>query len=461
MKKNILIGLICCVAFAFLIGGVIPTGNRVVSASTPGGIFLFNPYRGVDWDNVGRYRAQFHAHTTTSDGRSAPADTIATYQSLGFHFLAIADHDYVTYPWADYGHVPTPEPWGPFEGNLIQAIQANEQSGHDIWNDFFRANPTERRRTNTIHHIVQMFSDYVDAGWHENTRDLMDAATAHNNRSGRFFLAHPERYVGRNNLANLDNPNHQFNLAWYVDMLERFPTLLGVEIYNQNDRYSNDRRIWDRILSETMPQRPAWGFAASDNHGSHYGWNYTSLLLPEPTVDNVRCAIERGAFFSHSFRGLNPSTLDLQAMRIGGRYDFMPEIDRINVDQTTGYITIDARQYTEIIWITNNGFEAGRGESVNFRTNPMVSRFLRAIVINELDDGHTVATYTQPFGVGEFDEDSWFFYFAGVDFGAQPEIEERPESGCQSGCGSSVVAGGLIAALAGGAAALFVAWKKR
>jgi len=455
MKKNLLIVLVCCVAFAFLTAGITPANS---AASAPGGVFLFNPYRGIDWDVVERHRASLHSHTTMSDGNSAPAAHIRAYQNLGFSFLAIADHDYVTYPWANYGHIPSPTFAGPFEGNLIQAIQANEFSGHEINNNFFRNNPAARNnRPGVIHHTVSMFNDFVDDGTHANFRDLMDDATAHNDGAGRFFLAHPNRYtttLGGSNVSNhLNNPNHRFNLDFYTEMFERFPTMLGVEIYNR-DRYPESRIIWDRILSATMPYRPVWGIAADDNHGSHYGWHFTTMLLEEATVDNFRCALERGAFFSSSFGG-NPAVFDRTATPGSGRYEVIPEVDRIEVNQQTGYITITGRQYTDIIWTTNNGFEAGRGASVNFRTNPRVSRYLRATLVNQAGD-RRVETHTQPFGVGEFNEDSWFFHFAGVDFG----LQEHSGPGPRPGCGSGAAAGGLVVLFVS-VALLFIAGKRR
>ena len=44
-----------------------------------------------------RLRGNLHAHTLFSDGVKSPADLIATYEALGYDFLAITDHE----DWVD------------------------------------------------------------------------------------------------------------------------------------------------------------------------------------------------------------------------------------------------------------------------------------------------------------------------------------------------------------------------
>lgn len=42
---------------------------------------------------MARLRGNLHAHTLFSDGVKSPAELIATYEALGYDFLAITDHD--------------------------------------------------------------------------------------------------------------------------------------------------------------------------------------------------------------------------------------------------------------------------------------------------------------------------------------------------------------------------------
>ena len=38
------------------------------------------------------YKANFHLHTTNSDGRRSPEEVIALYREQGYDVLAITDH---------------------------------------------------------------------------------------------------------------------------------------------------------------------------------------------------------------------------------------------------------------------------------------------------------------------------------------------------------------------------------
>ncbi len=51
-----------------------------------------SPYKDIDWDNVIQAKAQFHAHTTVSDGWLAPHAVVETYKKIGYQILALTDN---------------------------------------------------------------------------------------------------------------------------------------------------------------------------------------------------------------------------------------------------------------------------------------------------------------------------------------------------------------------------------
>ena len=65
-------------------------------SSCDSGFVIKNPYEGVDWENLQQYKANFHTHTTRSDGRLNPDTVVDLYHALGYHILAITDHNEVT-----------------------------------------------------------------------------------------------------------------------------------------------------------------------------------------------------------------------------------------------------------------------------------------------------------------------------------------------------------------------------
>ena len=65
-------------------------------------------------------RGNLHTHTTRSDGRGAPQETIDTYARLGYDFLALSDHDLP----ADYSGL---DPRGMI---LLPCSEVSEGGGH-------------------------------------------------------------------------------------------------------------------------------------------------------------------------------------------------------------------------------------------------------------------------------------------------------------------------------------------
>lgn len=66
------------------------------------GIEIQNPYSQVDWKKDGLYKANLHTHTARSDGSVTPQGVVDNYSKLGYHILAISDHNEMTYPWTEF-----------------------------------------------------------------------------------------------------------------------------------------------------------------------------------------------------------------------------------------------------------------------------------------------------------------------------------------------------------------------
>ena len=326
------------IAVALVVLGL--TGHTAPPAETRG--YIQNPYAEVDWSEYGRYKANMHTHTTESDGAMTPAAKIDEYHRLGYRILALTDHDTwspssPTWPWTAYGRDPNGlDP-------VMLAVQGNEIS-----------------RPN---HIGSYFNDYGDPDQTSETEALAEIGA----RNGLAVLFHPGRY--------------NRTVAWYVDLYTNpdHDQLVGLEVYNQGDRHPNDRRLWDRILAETMPGRPVWGYANDDAHQlAHVGRNWQMFLLPELTETALRHAMTNGHFYFAytSTRG-----------------DPAPTIERISVDEANWTITIEAEGYDEIAWLHE-------GEVVGTEATIMVAG-IRGVLRAELRDtsvsGQTRKSYTQPF----------------------------------------------------------------
>jgi hypothetical protein len=335
-------------AFVFMLGGCQPKWD------------IRNPYENVDWTTHLQYKANLHTHTTRSDGRMNPQTVVDKYQAHGYAILAVTDHNEVTWPWQGFATlspsnrtrerlaegllVPADtvyENRDPVEMGML-AIQANELSRH--------------------HHMGSYFND------HNGTTTEEESLEATAAKSGIITFMHPGRY--------------KFGVDWYVDFYTRYAHLVGQEVYNQGDRYPNDRQLWDSILSVTMPQRSVWGFSNDDMHGeSALGHNWNVFVLPEPTEEWVRKGMTEGRFYyvyaPEGHEGPVP-----------------PSINGVMVNQKKGVIEITATGYDSIRWISE-GQTVARGNKIQLKDHPDLMRYVRAELYGQ---GETIAG-TQPFGL--------------------------------------------------------------
>lgn len=310
-----------------------------------------NPYQHVDWTKDRQFKANFHTHSNMSDGREAPASVIDLYRDVGYSVLAITDHDILgpdggerdpkrhqtTWPWQKFGRDP--------QSLGMVAIEGNEITRN--------------------HHIGSYFNDYGDA----DVNSEHQALTQIGSRGGLAVFFHPGR--------------HEKTVAWYVDFFRRFDHLLGLEVYNQGDRYPKDRETWDKILSVLSPSRKVWGFSNDDMHKpwDDLGRNWNILILPELSLHEVRRAIENGSFlFVYSPMGhAAPPPPVIKAITV------YPESASIYI-QTSGHEAID--------WISR-GEIIGRGERLDFAGLITMDGYVRAKIHGS--DGIVVGT--QPFGI--------------------------------------------------------------
>ena len=345
-------------------------GMAVVAVSCGPSWDIDNPYDGVDWDNHGQYKANFHTHTTRSDGRLNPHQVVDGYHDLGYDILAIADHNGVTYPWTAFSTMEAsdlsyrrqeenpdryPENFqfedrDPAALGMID-IQANELSSHHHMGSFF----TDHKRP--------PYGESVDytVTEEESIRDVGE-------KGGLVMLYHPGRY--------------DETVDWYVDFYERYDHLFGLEIFNQGDRYPEDRMIWDSILTVTMPDTPVWGYSNDDMHSwPQLGRNWNMMILPELSHESVREGMESGlSYYMYAPEGHDGPE--------------PPYIESIDVNERRGTIEITARNYDRILWIAE-GRVVHEGSAVDLNELPETGSYIRAKLYGAAE---TIAG-TQPFGI--------------------------------------------------------------
>ena len=325
-----------------------------------------NPYAEVDWNSHGRYKANFHTHTTRSDGRMNPQTVVDKYYELGYKVLAITDHNEVTFPWKNFaGMEPSA---GALQRHENGQLEETEIKYEDRDQDEYGMIAIESNELSRHHHMGSYFNNHNGT----ETEDESLAATANNN--GLVMFNHPGRYTSSN--------AEKYNTGYYVDLLQRYDHLIGVEIYNQGDRYPNDRKLYDEILMNVMPGRQVWAYSNDDmHHSSTLGRNWNVLVLPELSEEWVRNGMQQGrSYFVYSPGGHLANKL--------------PELREIKVNNRKGLIEVHVTGHDSIRWISA-GKVVHRGQQLSLKEQEGIEKYVRAEIFGP---GNTI-TGTQPFGI--------------------------------------------------------------
>lgn len=324
-------------------------------------IITKNPYEYVDWGSYGQHLGSLHNHTTESDGADDPSKVIDDYRAAGYEILAITDHNNHTWPWSDYGRHP--------EKLGMVAIPSNELSRH--------------------HHTNSHFTRYPQPFRDNSTGDLETSLAEHEELGGFAHLNHPGRYWSTDD----DGEVPEDVLEDYIALFKEYPSLLGFEIHNQNDRYPQDRLLWDALLTEFMPRRAIWGFANDDSHNfNQIGLNATHFVLPDLTLDHAKLALIRGQFYSSAITTHPSDERDRDETPLIRHIEYDEIAGTLMVVADSGGATVPESEYT---WISAGGEVVQEGGKVlDLNNTEGLDKYLRVEIRGE---GGT--TYTQPFGV--------------------------------------------------------------
>lgn len=337
---------------------------------TSPGVEINNPYQSIDWENAVQHKANFHTHTVRSDGSLNPQVVVDEYHAMGYSILAITDHNEVTYPWTAFSAM---EPSSTSLGRLEENPDRYEQPFvfEDRDPSALQMIAIQANEVSAPHHTGSFFNGFNDR---QDTEE--DSWQGIDDQGGIAIVFHPGRYQTRD--------PEKYSSHWYVEQFLRFHHLIGLEIYNQGDRYPNDRILYDSLLTQLMPQRNLWAFSNDDMHGRNaLGRNWNVFPLFELTADNVKNAMQEGGFY-------------YIYAPMGHEGPTPPSIQAVEVDERKGSITIEAMHAREFLWISGEDtLQRGENNSIQITDYNELKDYVRAEIWG---DGESI-TGTQAFGV--------------------------------------------------------------
>jgi len=218
------------------------------------------------------YKGAIHVHTTNSDGKLSPKESLNLYKMQGYDFMVITEHEKI----ADVSHFAPPD---------FLVINGVELSAGEIYVGY-------------AYHVVAMDVPIDFKPQDRTTQAVIDKIRS---AGGEAMIAHPYWY------------------GMFVHDLLRIKDYIGIEVFNwgcEGD-IGGGRGLssvhWDGVLSAG---RKVFGFAVDDVHYYTYdaagGW--IMVKSPDPTKESIMKAIRNGEFYSSS--GPTVSNLEVSKGKI-------------------------------------------------------------------------------------------------------------------------------------------------
>ena len=303
---------------------------KVVDGQTITPAIYNNPYADIDWTTISQFKGNFHTHTTQSNDASdgfTTAYVVDKYHAAGYKILSLTDHDYNPYPWELFPQYMSTVPARDPAALGMLAVPGNELS-KDNTNSW-----SERTGGQFNHH-----NDFFTGRQGQEFASLQESYAYTYALGGMQIINHPGQYWS---IDNTYSETQKDGPGWHATNFETFPSLIGLEVYNQGNRRPNDRILWDQILQRTMPHRPVYGYSCDDAHNNDQLFrNYNFMLMEDLTTDELKDAMRKGeSYFCYEPAGTGEAKA--------------PRISSIKVDETAQTITIEANGLVHWIYATD------------------------------------------------------------------------------------------------------------
>ena len=363
-------------------GGTTTKAHRAVYAKVVDGqsvdpVLYNNPYQTIDWASVNQYKSNMHTHTTQSNDpieKFTTAYVVDRYHAAGYKILALTDHDYCTYPWDLF-----PQMMSGIAARNAKVLGMLAVPGNELSKD--NTNSWEERTGGQFNH----HNDFFTGRHGQEFASLQESYAYTYALGGMQIINHPGQYW---NLSTTYSETEKNGPGWHATNFKTYPSLVGLEVYNQGNRRPNDRILWDQILERTMPERPVFGYSGDDTHNDEQLFrNYNMMLMEELTTEELKDAMRKGeSYFCYEPKGSGEGKA--------------PRITDIVVDETKKTITIETNGTVSWIYgtdMTSNSASSTRSSVVGigntFCYEGYQGAYVRAFITNAYGE-----TCTQPFG---------------------------------------------------------------
>lgn len=215
------------------------------------------------------YKGNLHTHTTVSDGRQSPRETVEFYKENGYDFLALTDHDI-------YG---IHEALNTKDFIVLAGVEAETWLG--------QTPPLYR-----VHHLLAIGDPDKNKYRHGHFFDSEEVTSK---------LSCQELIDELSENGNLVIYNHPHWSKTSIEEVAQLKGLNGLEIYNHisqvGGRSGNAELFYDHLLWQ---DNLVWCYGADDAHvmGENACGGYITVKAPELTRRAVFDALVSGSFYA-------------------------------------------------------------------------------------------------------------------------------------------------------------------
>ena len=331
---------------------------------------ISSPYSDVIWEGDGAwgaYKGNLHSHSTYSDADVDLVTMVKEYYNQGFDFLANSDHGITGTEWNKKQTCLPLYAYQTLLGNKVASLTDEEFEGittgtYPLYDGTVRGTKMTcvtganelNNLTLTKSHVNGYFlpAGVGDGfGGRENGFELAVAFVENN--GGLSHINHPGDFLeSRDNIDAVSDPE---NVKFFGDILLKYDSCLGIEVYNENNGVTPyDRILWDNLLMYCLPYgKNVYGFSNTDAHRERdVDTSFSVFMMPENDTENIKTAMENGTFFAVT-RIAKPNSIIGPEKEIDARNQGLPYpvFTKVEVDGHT--VNVTAKDASTVQWIAD------------------------------------------------------------------------------------------------------------
>jgi len=306
--------ILCAVLSVMLI---LPLG--VIGANAAGSDYVIvSPYEDVIWEGEnawGAYKGTLHTHTTYSDADESLSVMIKEYYNQDYDFVANADHGVTGVDWDKAPSFPALYLYQPIIGCKYEHLTTEEYTAikdgtYPLYDGTVRnkkmvpvlgANELNFISLTKNHVNGYFLPENVGTGFPgcENAWGFEQALAFIEENGGLSHINHPGDWLNSN--SNPDIVNDAASIKYFGDLLIKYDSCLGTEVFNErNGTTGYDRILWDNLLMYCLPYgKMVWGYSNTDAHWLEtIDTSFSIFMMEENDMDHVKETMQSGAFFA-------------------------------------------------------------------------------------------------------------------------------------------------------------------